>query len=330
MTDRSWSISSILEPGPDDELGDDVGRASRLARRDTDPVDGRLAVGRGVEAAADALDRLGDRPGRRERGRPLERDVFHEMGDAGLVGRLETRSGEDVGRDRDRARAGDPGADDPRSLRQGGSFEHRPDGTGRQPGIVSVDPSTGPQDDYASQADGPGDRSVEEAQACRERGGPSGPRDPSAGDVRRRTRADQAPHVDVGRGRGRGAVRGLRRRLVERCPERRRSQRRSERTGAPDPGYRGGQVQRRHGPHRPARRRRLEPGPLRGPAVRRAERARTRMSPTSRSCPRARTPSRSSAASLARASTSSSAPRSATWIRWRRSPRSSPTRPSCT
>ena len=35
----------------------------------------------------------------------------------------------------------------------------------------------------------------------------------------------------------------------------------------PDPGGRGRQVQRRDGPHRPARRRRLEPGPLRGPPV---------------------------------------------------------------
>ena len=37
--------------------------------------------------------------------------------------------------------------------------------------------------------------------------------------------------------------------------------------GPPDPGRRVRQVQRRHGPHRAARRRRLEPGPLRGPAV---------------------------------------------------------------
>ncbi len=35
--------------------------------------------------------------------------------------------------------------------------------------------------------------------------------------------------------------------------------------GHADPRDRGGQVQRRHGPHRTPRRRRLEPGPLRGP-----------------------------------------------------------------
>ena len=84
----------------------------------------------------------------------------------------------------------------------------------------------------------------------------------------------------------------------------------------PDPRRRGGQVQRRDGPHRTARRRRLEPGPLRGPAVPLRERARTPTSRTSRTCPRAPTPSRSSAAWRARASTSSSAPRSATWTPW--------------
>ena len=50
------------------------------------------------------------------------------------------------------------------------------------------------------------------------------------------------------RGRGRRRVRGRRRRA-----------------GDPDPRDRRGQVQRRDGPHRTARRRRLEPGPLRGP-----------------------------------------------------------------
>ena len=52
-----------LETRPDDELADDVHRAGRLAPRDADPVDRRLAVGRGVERAADALDRLADRRG---------------------------------------------------------------------------------------------------------------------------------------------------------------------------------------------------------------------------------------------------------------------------
>ena len=95
--------------------------------------------------------------------------------------------------------------------------------------------------------------------------------------------------------------------------------------GPPDPGDRIRQVQRRDGPHRAARRRRLEPGPLRGPAVPVRARRRTPTSRTSSSSPRAPTPSRSSAAWRARASTSSSARRSATWTRWRPSPRSSRT-----
>ena len=85
ITARSPSISVVVERRPDDQLAEDVHRPGRLAPRDADPVDGRLAVGRRVERAADALDRLGDRPGRGEARRPLERDVLHEVGDAGLA-----------------------------------------------------------------------------------------------------------------------------------------------------------------------------------------------------------------------------------------------------
>ena len=102
------------------------------------------------------------------------------------------------------------------------------------------------------------------------------------------------------------------------------------RLGTSDPRDRGRQVQRRDGAHRAARRRRLEPGALRGPARTSARTWRTPTSHTSSSCPRAPTPSRSSEASRARASTSSSARRSVTWTRWSWSPRSSRTRPSCT
>ena len=56
-----------LEPRPDDQLADDVHRPGRLAPRDAHPVDRRFAVGRGVERAADPLDRLADRPRRRDR-----------------------------------------------------------------------------------------------------------------------------------------------------------------------------------------------------------------------------------------------------------------------
>ena len=60
MTVRSLSISVVVEARPDDELAEDVHRPGRLAPRDADPVDGRLAVRRGVERAADALDRLAE------------------------------------------------------------------------------------------------------------------------------------------------------------------------------------------------------------------------------------------------------------------------------
>ena len=115
----------VGEARPDDQLAEDVHRPRGLAARDAHPVDGRLAVGRRVERAADALDRLGDRPGRWEAGRALERDVLHEVRDAGLRGRLEARAGEDVCRDGDRTRAGKPGTDDARPRGQRGPFEHR-------------------------------------------------------------------------------------------------------------------------------------------------------------------------------------------------------------
>ena len=130
MTARSWSISWSAQHRPDDELRDHVDRALRLADRDPDPVDGRLAIRRGVEAAADALDGLGDGARRRVRRGALEGDVLHEMGNAGLARRLESRAGQDVRGDRDRTRSGQAGADDARPVWQRGSFEHRPDGTG--------------------------------------------------------------------------------------------------------------------------------------------------------------------------------------------------------
>ena len=125
MTARSPSISRLVEVRPDDQLAEDVHRAGRLAARDADPVDGRLAVGRRVERPADALDRLADRARRREARRALEGDVLHEMGHAGLRGRLEARTRQDVRRDGDRTGAGKPGADHARPAGQRGSFEHR-------------------------------------------------------------------------------------------------------------------------------------------------------------------------------------------------------------
>ena len=126
----------VVEGGPADQLTEDVDRASRLAARDARPVDGRFAVRRRVERAADALDRLAQRAGRRIRRGPLEGQVLEEVGDADLSVDLGSRSGQDVGGDRHGSRARELGADHPRPVGQDGSFEHRPDGTRSHAGRV--------------------------------------------------------------------------------------------------------------------------------------------------------------------------------------------------
>ena len=115
----------LVEVGADDQLAEDVHRARRLAARNADPVDGRLAVGRGIEGAANAFDRFRDRAGRGKTLRALEGDVLHEVGNPCLGRGLETRTGEDVRRDGDRTGACQPGADHARPTGQRGTFEHR-------------------------------------------------------------------------------------------------------------------------------------------------------------------------------------------------------------
>ena len=104
----------VLEARVDDQLAQHVHRGRGLAAGHARPVDGGLAIGRGVRRPADALDGLGDRARRRVAVGALEREVLHEVGDAGLVGRLEARAGEHVRGDRHRARARQPGGDDAR------------------------------------------------------------------------------------------------------------------------------------------------------------------------------------------------------------------------
>ncbi len=61
---RALAVDLVVgEARPDDQLAEDVHRPRRLAPRDADPVDRRLAVGGRVERAADALDRLARSPG---------------------------------------------------------------------------------------------------------------------------------------------------------------------------------------------------------------------------------------------------------------------------
>ena len=87
---------------------------------------------------------------------------------------------------------------------------------------------------------------------------------------RRRNHGDEAAQAALTDGGRRPRVRCVQQH-AERLRRRRRGRVRGHRHAGwrepPDPGRRAGQVQRRDGPHRPARRRRLEPGPLRGPPV---------------------------------------------------------------
>ena len=86
----------LVEVWPDHELAQHLHGGRRMARRDPHVVDGRLAVRRGVEGAAEALHRLRERACRGEGARPLEGQVLHEMGAPGLARGLVTRAGEDV------------------------------------------------------------------------------------------------------------------------------------------------------------------------------------------------------------------------------------------
>ena len=87
---------AVRECRPHDELTEHSQGSLQLARGHAHPVDGGFAIGRRVEAAADALDRLGDRSRRRIGRRALEGDVLHEMGDAGLVRQFKPRSRQHV------------------------------------------------------------------------------------------------------------------------------------------------------------------------------------------------------------------------------------------
>ena len=123
--DRPLVVDVLVgQHGPDDQLPDDVHGPDRLTLRDADPVDGRFAIGGGVERAADALDRLADGARRGVGGCALEGDVLHEVGHARLGVRFQARTGQDVGGDGHGACAGHPGGDDTRPGRQLGSFEH--------------------------------------------------------------------------------------------------------------------------------------------------------------------------------------------------------------
>ena len=133
--DRSLRLDlAAAEARSDDELAEDVHAASRLAEGNAHPVDRRLAVGSGVEAAADALDRLGNGSSRRVGGRSLESDVLHEVRGARLLGRLQARSGQDVGGNGDGASPGEARRDDARPAGQRSAFVHHVNASGKGTG----------------------------------------------------------------------------------------------------------------------------------------------------------------------------------------------------
>ena len=71
-----------IERGPADQLAEDGHRPLGLPSRHAHPVDSGLAIGRRVERATDALDRLAERARRRIGGGALERQVLQEVGHA--------------------------------------------------------------------------------------------------------------------------------------------------------------------------------------------------------------------------------------------------------
>ncbi len=115
----------LVEVGPDDELAQHLHRGCGVARRDADVVDGRFAIRRCVEGAAEALHRLGECARRRIGPRSLERQVLHEMRATGLPGCLVARARQDVRLHRERAGARQTRSDDAWPVGQRRSFEHR-------------------------------------------------------------------------------------------------------------------------------------------------------------------------------------------------------------
>ena len=88
MTVRSCSMSASSSVGRTISSPSTVHRRARLAPRDADPVDGRLAVCGGVRTEPPTPSTASrDRARRRVARRALERQVLHEVGDARLLGR---------------------------------------------------------------------------------------------------------------------------------------------------------------------------------------------------------------------------------------------------
>ena len=97
----SRSMSSALNAGLQDDVGEDVERERQVLVEHLDVVAGVFLGGEGVELAADRVDRLRDVLGRAGRG-ALEEHVLDEMRDAALLGGLVARAARQPDADADR------------------------------------------------------------------------------------------------------------------------------------------------------------------------------------------------------------------------------------
>ena len=142
---------AVVERRPADQLAEDVHRPLGLAARHADPVDGRLAVRRRVERAADALDRLAEGPRRRVRAVPLNVRCSRKWAMPACSGASRREPARTYAAiDTDRAPAS-RARDHARPVGQRRPFEHRRDGTGA---------ARPPRRDRTAGAEGAGRRAV--------------------------------------------------------------------------------------------------------------------------------------------------------------------------
>ena len=130
----SRSMSSALNAGPHDDVGQDVDRERQVLVEDLDVVARVFLGGERVHLAADGVDRLRDVLGAAGGG-ALEEHVLDEMGDAALLPRLMARTARQPHADAHRAHVRHPLGEetepvgkhvaDDRCLRHGCSIQWR-------------------------------------------------------------------------------------------------------------------------------------------------------------------------------------------------------------
>ena len=105
-----------------EDVSQDVGGEGDVVGQDPGVVGGVLARGVSVQAAADPLDLLGDRPGRAP-ARALERHVLEHVGDAIDLGRLVAGADVDPDPQRGGLQARHRFADDAQAIGDGRDFD---------------------------------------------------------------------------------------------------------------------------------------------------------------------------------------------------------------